>query len=129
MWKKCVGFLFIGLLVDFFNNASIWDGHCSQPRFPHLNFQNSSKIWASSGEGIIFDYFRFTERSLVPSSFILSDIIFESHVSMEGEQKRSERWCSQDKKKKKKTTLSIQACPNTETLSDRVAALGGMQYS
>lgn len=41
---------------------------------------------------------------------------------MEGEQ-RSERWCSQDKTPP--PTLFIQACLNTETLSDRVAVLGG----
>lgn len=43
----------------------------------------------------------------------------------EGTQKRSEWWCSHDKN----STLSIQACLNTETLFDRVAATGGMQYS
>lgn len=105
-----------------FNNKKGSSWNCSQPRFPRLTSSSSSKIWASSGpDGIVFDY--FPERFLVPSSFILSDIVFESHVTMEGEQKRSERWCSKDRKKK--STLSIQACLNTETLSDRVAALRG----
>lgn len=83
-------FLVIRLFGGSFNNnmGPAETVTVPQPKSPSLNSQSSSKIWASSGGGIILVYFRFTERSLVSSSFILSDIIFESQVSMEGEQER-----------------------------------------
>lgn len=60
--------------------------HPFPPRFPRQRV-DLSKSGASAGCGIIFDYFRFTEEdysiTLLPSSFIPSNIILESHANME----------------------------------------------
>lgn len=68
-------------------------------------------------------FFYFLKYNIAFESFRSSQLLTAAHIY--GIEKRNEWWCSQDKN----STLSIQACLNIETLFDRVAATGGMQYS